>query len=114
MTPVAATILQQIRTTDRFALGSWGITNISSRVEMLYDETSLQLCLVRGRKVIIKYDLGSDLYEVTVGRNAPTFEKVLGRRIASGTKWVEEGSRSDVYSDSLVQVIDSLLKGKRF
>jgi hypothetical protein len=114
MTPVASTIIAQIRATDRYALASWGITGMSGRTEVLFDESGVQFCLARGRKVIVKLDAGSDLYEVTVGRNAQTFEKILGRRMATGIKWVEEGKVEGVYNDSLVRTIDSLLKGKRF
>ena len=94
---VARTILQQIRTLDRWALGAYGMINAVGLDDGIqFDVKGLKF---KG-KVIIKLN-GMDLYDITFGRmNGKTFE--------FDVKHTSEG----IYCDQLVEILDHYIEGK--
>jgi hypothetical protein len=98
---IVQTILKHINASDFWARARWGVKQMMSDTK----ECTLHLVLGGGRgKVMVKYDAGPDTYTVTFGR-------VVTRGARRG-EWIELGKRDDVYSDSIVTVVDGLLKDK--
>lgn len=88
---VARTILDQIKTLDRFALGAWGAKEFVNMGDGLKFKTS-GMTPYKGY-VYVKYDHGSDLYNVEFFRIRKCEVKV--------DKKVE-----GVYAEDLVDIID--------
>jgi hypothetical protein len=102
---IAQTIISQIKSTDFWALGSWGAKNYVSlpegRRDFGYVLGGLQFD-VSGRKIqrggkVIVYLMGNDTYTVRV-------IKVFGSKITE-VKTVQE-----VYCDGLMETIDNIIE----
>lgn len=102
---IATTILDQIRATDRMALGAWGTRNLTimpaGKVgEDGYQRGGVQF-KVNGGKLghgIVKVRLmGNDTYTVETGKVR------LG-------EWKEKGRKSDIYAEDLMRTIDHMVE----
>jgi hypothetical protein len=88
---IAHTILHQIRIFDPMALFAWGAKDFVNRGDGLQFKTS-GMTKYKGH-VYVKYNAGSDLYEVTFFR-IRKMEQVIDKTV------------TDVYAEDLVGVID--------
>ena len=89
---VGQIILQQIRALDRRAMMAWGAKDIVLTNNGVMFKTS---GLVRWKgKVIIEYDAGADLYNVTFGR-LRKLDFIVDKKL------------NGVYAEDMVEIIDA-------
>jgi hypothetical protein len=88
---IAKTIIEQIRAQSRLAFAAWGAKDFVDMGDGLKFKTS---GLVKRKCwVYIKYDHGSDTYEIIYAR-------------IRKSEWIVDSNISNVYFDQLVDMID--------
>lgn len=89
---VAKTILAQIKTIDKWALGAWGAKDMVAGDNIL--QFKVNCPKLKHGKVRIEYEYGKDLYKVR-------FVKTRG------VKFLVDETVENVYAEDLVNVIDN-------
>ncbi len=97
---IAKTILEQIKCTDRWALGAWGANNyVGGKVDGENEGVKFKVSSTktkRGTWVMITLDEGADLYNIKMYRILKTDVKY---------DYELEG----IYCDQLVEILDSVI-----